>query len=366
MARKIRYAVAGLGWIAQETILPAFQNAEKNSELAALITDNREKAKELGQAYGIPRISSYEEYEELLRGGEVDAVFITLPNSMHREFTVRAARAGVHVLCEKPMAANVEECEAMIRTARDHRVKLMIAYRLHFDPANLKAIEMIRSGRLGDPRAFSAIFCQQVPEGNVRLRRDLAGGPLMDLGVYPINAARYLFRGEPEEVTAFGGNNGEQRFKQVHEAASAILRFPGDRLATFTCSFGAASIDTWSVVGSKGSIRLEPGFGYHKPVRISTTIGESEEEQTVPKHDQFGAELLYFSDCILKNQEPEPSGAEGLADLRIIDGLLESMRTGKAVKLAPYRVGRRPHEQQKIELPPVEPTKMVHANPPSH
>ncbi len=362
--KKVRYAVVGLGWIAQEVVLPAFKNT-KNSELAALVTEDPKKAEELAKKYDVSQTLGYDGYDNLLHGGSIDAVYIALPNSMHKDYTLRAARAHVHVLCEKPMADTVAECEEMIRAAEENSVKLMIAYRLHFEPANLKAIEMIQAGEIGEPRIFNSVFSQQVEEGNVRLKKGLGGGPLMDMGVYPINACRYLFRDEPIEVVGFGANSGDPRFREVHEMATGILRFPGDKLAIFTCSFGAASADAYQVVGTKAELWLQPAYDYHEQLKMRFKSEGKEKEISFDKVDQFGAELEYFSQCILDNTEPEPSGREGMADLRIVQALLESMRSGKPVKLGRFEKRSRPGEQQKFEKSPVKPAKIVHAESPS-
>ena len=364
--RRIRYAVAGVGWIAQEAVLPAFKNAKDNSELVALVTHDPKKAEEVARQYEIGHSIAYEDYDAFLRTGMVDAIYIALPNNLHRDFTVRAARAGVHVLCEKPMADSVEECEEMIRACTESRVKLMIAYRLHFDPANLEAIRVVNSGEIGEPRVFSSVFCQQVEEGNVRLRKALGGGPLMDMGVYAINAARYLFRSEPQEVIAFGANDGEPRFREIHEMAAAILRFPGERLATFTCSFGASPIDTYHVVGTKGDVRMRPAYEYHEGIEMYLTKGgEKEHKKSFRQHDQFGAELLYFSKCILENREPEPGGLEGMADVRVVEAILQSLRSGAQVKLGAFDVPARPDASQRMALRPVKPPEVVHAESPA-
>jgi glucose-fructose oxidoreductase len=237
----------------------------------------------------------------------------------------------------------------------------MIAYRLHFEPANLKAIETVQDGTLGDPRIFSSVFSQQVAEGNVRLKKHMGGGPLMDMGVYQINAARYLFRDEPLEVVGVGANSGDARFREVHEMASGILRFPGDRLAVFTCSFGAASADAYSVVGTKGELKLEPAFDYHSEFQMRIKVDEKEKETSFDKVDQFGGEIEYFSECVLNNAEPEPSGYEGLADVRIVQALLQSMRSGQPVKLDPFEKRSRPGEHQKKEKSPIKPQELVDA-----
>lgn len=358
---KYRYAIVGLGWIAQEAILPSFKDMH-HSTLAALVTDDREKAKELGEKYRVPHIVDYEGYDGLLRSGNIDAVYITLPNNMHKDFTIRAAQAGIHVLCEKPMADNVAECEAMIEACQRNGVKLMIAYRLHFEPSNLNAIERVQAGELGEPRIFDSVFSQQTPAGNIRLKKSTGGGPLMDLGIYQINAARYLFREEPVQVTGVGANGGDPRFSEVHEMATGVLRFPHDRLAVFTCSLGAASTDSYRVIGTEGELVLKPSFEYGEKPKMTLTIDGKQKETTFETTDQFGGEIEYFSRCILEDKEPEPSGYEGLADIRVIEGLLQSMRENRPIDLPAYARTVRPSEVQKIEKAPVKyEKKFVHA-----
>src|SRR5262245_10253535 len=184
MKEKIRYAVIGLGHIAQTAVLPAFQHTE-NSELVALVTGNPNKAKELSKRYGL-NAYSYDDLEIAIDREKVDAVYVATPNSLHREHTERAARAGSHVLCEKPMATTKRDCAAMIEATEQNNVKLMIAYRLHFDDANLHAIEVAASGKLGDVRYFSSLFGMRVDGDNTRLQKELGGGTLFDIGIYCI------------------------------------------------------------------------------------------------------------------------------------------------------------------------------------
>ncbi|HVX10688.1 MAG TPA: Gfo/Idh/MocA family oxidoreductase [Pirellulales bacterium] len=348
--KKVRYAVIGLGYFAQAAILPAFSRA-KNSELTALVSGDSAKLSELGEKYGVELLSSYEDVGHMLSVGAVDAVYIALPNSMHREYTLRAAEQRVHVLCEKPMAVTEAECQEMIRACDENRVKLMIAYRLHFEAANLRAVEIAKSGQLGDLRFFSSDFSQQVKEGNIRLQRDLGGGTLYDLGVYCINAARYLFRDEPTEVFAFSGSNGEARFREVDEMTTCVLRFPNDRLATFTTSFGATNVDTFQLLGTKGRLRLDPAYDFDAKLKLTTQIEGSSKQQSFPKRDHVAAELIYFSDCILKDEPPEPDGWEGLADVRIVRALYHAAETGQPVRLEPFERPRRPEAEQQIDRP---------------
>ena len=356
---KIRYAVVGLGHIAQVAVLPAFGHL-RNSELAGLVSGTPKKLRALGKKYGVRNTWSYDEYDDCLHSGEIDAVFIALPNDMHHEFTIRAARAGIHILCEKPLAVTAKQCSEMIEAARKSRVKLMTAYRLHFEETNLRAIDLVSGGRIGEPRYFTAGFSFQVTDpDNIRLKKVRGGGTLYDIGVYCINAARYLFQSEPEEVFAYSTKGRERRFKEVDEMSAAVLRFPGDRTAVFTTSFGAADVDYCEVVGTKGSLRLDPAYEYSEPLQWRLKADGKEQRKTFPVRDQFGAEISYFSDCLLKGSDPEPSGEEGLIDVRIVEALYKSAMTGKPVKIGKLPKKRRPGLKQEIKLPPVKKPKMV-------
>jgi glucose-fructose oxidoreductase len=361
MRKQIRYAVVGLGHIAQVAMLPAFANARRNSKLAALVSGDPLKRETLSKQYQVDKTFSYEEYDRLLRSGDIDAVYIALPNSLHCEYAVRAAQAGIHVLCEKPLAVTEEECERMEAAAREANVKLMAAYRLHFERANLEAVETARSGRLGEPRHFSSTFTMQVVPGNIRTRSGLGGGVLYDIGIYCINAARALFGDEPIEVRAMtAGTIGD-----VEESVAALLRFPNERLASFVCSFGAAKVSHYRLVGTKGDLVLDPGYEYAGALRHKLTINGESRERRFAKRDQFAPELLYFSDCVLQNREPEPGAREGLADVRVIRALYRSAELGQAVRLAPYAKPERPSLEQEIRRPPIEKPSVVHAQAPS-
>jgi glucose-fructose oxidoreductase len=364
--KRIRYAVVGLGYIAQVAILPAFAHARRNSELAALVSGDPVKLRRLSKKYSVSKTYSYEEFSACLEDRGVDAVFIALPNFHHRDFAVAAARAGKHVLCEKPLAVTEEECEDIIRAADEAGVRLMTAYRLHFEKGNLEAVAIARSGRIGDPRIFQSVFTMQVADGNIRLRgEEQGGGPFYDIGIYCINAARYLFRAEPFEVVAWRASSRERRFRHVAETASAILRFPGDRLAAFTCSFGASDAGWYQLVGTKGDLRLDPAYEYAEPLHLRVTAAGRTRDRRFGKRDQFAAELVEFSDCVLQGRDPEPSGREGLADVRVIRALFRSADAGRPVSLSEFARSRRPGPEQEIRRPPVSKPSLVHAEPPS-
>ena len=359
--KRIRYAVVGLGHIAQAAMLPAFQHARRNSELTALVSGNSKKLNLLGKKYRVSHLASYDQYDDLMRSGAIDAVYIALPNSLHADYSIRAARAGIHVLCEKPMAVTSKECAAMIQAARKHHVKLMIAYRLHFEAANLRAIQIVKSGKIGEPRFFNSLFSLQVQEGNIRTRKRLGGGTLYDLGVYCINAARYLFEDEPRGAFAYTANNGERRFREIDEMTGAMLCFPRDRLATFTSSFGAANVAACEIVGTKGRLRLDPAYEYEMALRQQLTVNEKTTSRTFAQRDQFAPELLYFSDCVMTDREIEPSGQDGMADVRVIEALYRSAKIGKPVKIDVKAPRKRPTLKQEIRRPPVTKPKLINA-----
>jgi predicted dehydrogenase len=349
--RRIRYAVVGLGYIAQIAALPAFAHARENSELAALVSDDPKKLAALAKRYHVEDTYAYEEFDDCLASG-IDAVYLALPNSLHAGFAIRAAEAGVHVLTEKPMAVDVRQCERMIAAAEANRVKLMVAYRLHFERANLAALELARSGRIGAPRFFASTFSMQVAEGNSRLRWDLGGGSLFDLGIYCINAARTLFAAEPISAYAVATHQGA-RFREVDEMTSAVLTFPGERTAVFTSSFGAATTSAYDLVGTKGCIRVDPAYEESGELRLRLTVGGRASERRFPDRDQFAPEFVYFSRCILEDRQPEPSGHEGLADLRVIEALRRSVATGRAIALEPATLKRPVSPRQEIHRRPV-------------
>lgn len=358
--RRIRYALVGAGNIAQVAVLPAFAHATENSELVAIVSSDEEKRRALAERYGVEHTGTYEDFERTLEISRADAVYIAVPNHLHREYTERAAKMGVHVLCEKPMATSSEDCQAMIDATHEAGVRLMIAYRLHFEAANLRAIDLVRSGRIGNPLLLSSTLTHWVPTGDIRTRPDVGGGALFDIGTYCINAARYLFGDEPHEVFCFA-NVGRGAGAGVDETVVGILRFPGGRYAEFSISQMAAPVSFFRVIGSQGVLETEGAFSYTDPRTQTLTFDGERGEVNFPPVDQFVPELVYFSRCILEETEPEPSGVEGLADVRIIEALQRSFRRGEPVSLEPFPFPCYPTPAQRIDKPPVEPPPTVNA-----
>lgn len=360
----IRYAVVGLGHIAQVAVLPAFANAP-HCELVAIFSRDPTKLKEVGDAYGLAHRLGYEQYRDFLQKGLVDAVYIALPNHLHCEYTLAAADAGVHVLCEKPMAVTPRECRQMIDRCARNDVRLMIAYRLHFEAATQQVIAFARDGTLGNLRYFDASFSQDVQLGNVRLNAiEEGGGTLFDMGIYCINAARAFFNDEPYEVMGWSASGEDQRFEKCDEMTSAIMRFPGNRLATFTSSFGAAKTDQLRLVGSLGEVEMSPAFGYATHLRYELTLADDMRARAFKKRDQFSPELSYFADCIRKGVNPEPDGYEGMADVQIIQAIYRSAREGMPVRLEGIEPVQDTGSAPAITRPGFEKPDEVHARGP--
>jgi predicted dehydrogenase len=352
---KVRYAVVGLGDIAQRAVLPAFAHAKENSELVALVSSDANKLATLAERYRVTTTGHYDDLERILTASRADAVYVAVPNTMHREIAERAARARANVLCEKPLAMSVDDSWAMIDACKKNDVLLMVGYRLHFEHANLDAIEAVRSGQIGEPRVFSSVFCQQVRQGDMRTKAALGGGALFDMGVYCINAARNLFREEPELVMGtLAHSPDDPRFSEVDEVASGILGFSRGRVAQFTASQGACDIASYSVLGTTGKIRVEDAFRYTAEINEELTSGEHRHVRTYPKRDQFAPELVYFSSCIMNGTEPEPSGEEGLCDVRVMTALVESARTSRPIHLPRFTRAQRPDIRLEMRKPALE------------
>jgi predicted dehydrogenase len=349
----VRFAVVGLGHIAQAAVLPAFKHARPYVELTALVSDTPAKLTALGRRYGVKQLYNYDDARDLFSSGAVDAVYIALPNTLHAAWTIRAAEAGLHVLCEKPLATSVHDCIRMIDACERNAVQLMTAYRLHFERCNLEVAELVRKKRIGEARYFDAQFSMQVKAGNIRTMRELGGGPEWDIGIYCQNAARSVFADEPTQVWATATNSGDQRFAEIPETLHVIMKFPKERIANFICSFGAADRSRYEIVGTKGSVVVDPAFDYSEGLSYELSIGEKKQRKKFAKSDQFAPELVHFAKCLRGKRRPEPSGIEGLIDVAIIESIHRSISTGGwAVVEAPEK-RRRPDLRQQLRRPAV-------------
>jgi predicted dehydrogenase len=260
----------------------------------------------------------------------------------------------VHVLCEKPLATSVRDCERMIDACERNNVRLMTAYRLHFERCNLEVAELVRRKRIGEARYFDSQFSMQVKSGNIRTQSQLGGGPEWDIGIYCQNAARYVFADEPTHVWATATNSGDARFAEIPETVHVILKFPGERIANFICSFGAHDRSRYEIVGTKGSVVCDPAYEYAEGLAYELTLGAKKKKKKFAKSDQFAPELIYFAECVRQGRTPEPSGKEGLIDVAIIEAIHESMASGEWVELTTTpRRQQRPTLRQEIRRPAV-------------
>lgn len=325
----IRYAVVGAGWISQEAFLPAVP-ATGNSRVQALVSGHA-RAGELAAFHGIPEVLTYADYDALIASDRIDAVYVALPNSLHADFTLRALKAGKHVMVEKPLATSLEESRAMVEAARASGRFLMTAYRLHHEPVTLEVLEMIRQGRIGSPRFFSASFAFQAGAENHRLKAGHWGGPLQDVGVYCLNAARHVFGAEPLAVQAMAARPEDPRFAEIDASLAVTLRFPGERLAQFFCSFGTHMSEQYRILGDSGEILVDPAFRFESDFQVTLRRADGVETRTIPRTDHFAGQIGYFSDCIATGLAPEADGEEGLADMVGLLAIEEAVRKGGTV-----------------------------------
>ena len=325
----VNYCIVGLGRISLGHSMPGCLDSKK-SRIIALVSGHPDKAKENAAKYKVAEsnIYSYENFDKIAENKDIDAVYIALPNSMHAEYTIRAAKAGKHVLCEKPMATTVNDSQAMINACRMAKLKLMIAYRCQYEPVNLQAVQMIKQGRLGTIQAIESAngFVEKL--GEWRLNKKLAGGgPLMDMGIYSLNACRYLTEEEPRYLEGYCSViDRDGRFDEVEENVSFVMRFPSGVVASCNTTYGAQMDGYFRVHGSKGVLQLQPAFGY-QGIHLTAQI-QGEPLVDVPSQEkdpaQFTREADYFSDCIINDTEPKSSGDEGLRDMKYMAEIYKS------------------------------------------
>jgi len=348
--RKVRYAVVGAGWITQSEFIPGIEQTG-NSEIAVLVAGHEEKASRLGEQFGIARTYTYEAYDDMLCSGDVDAMYLALPNWAHVDFAVRALDAGLHLLLEKPMAVSVAQCERIVAASHRSGAKLMVAYRLHHEPGFLDALRTIRSGDFGQIRMFNSTFSQQLIPSNHRAKHGFWAGPVPDMGPYPINTARALFGAEPIEVFATGVSTDPARF-DFDDTVAVTLKFPSARIAAFTLTYNGSDVDDFRIVGSKGDLFSEPAYQVGLAIEHIETIGNRKHLQSFAKTDPFGGELKYFSECILNDRAPEADGEEGLLDVRVLAAIERSLRTGQPQTLPPWQRSHRLNPSPLEELAP--------------
>lgn len=321
--RKLRYCIVGLGRISMDHFMPACKMSQ-HSRVTAVVSGGREKAEKMAAEYNFPvkNIYSYQNYDEIRSNPDIDAVYIALPNSMHAEYTIRAANAGKHVLCEKPMATSVKDSQSMINACKAANRKLMIAYRCQYEPTNLHAIQMIRDGSLGTIQAIESANGFVEKMGEWRLDKTMSGGgPLMDVGIYSLNACRYLTGEEPERVEGYCSViDKDGRFKTVEENVGWTMRFPSGIVASCTTTYGGMMNGYFRVHGSKGILEMRPAFAYQGLHLKAEIHGQPpiDQQDTDKDPSQFVTEADYFADCVFNDKEPKTDGQEGLRDMQLM------------------------------------------------
>ncbi|MEA3390777.1 Gfo/Idh/MocA family protein [Sphingobium sp. CCH11-B1] len=334
--RKIGYAVVGLGSYATRQIMPNFAGCD-SARLVALVSGTPAKLEQYGAQYNIPGTHrySYADFDRIRDNPDIDVVYIVLPNSMHAEYSIRAAQAGKHVMCEKPMAVSVAECQAMIAASKKAGKKLMIGYRSRFEQYNRLAIDLARSGHVGPTRLITAEHGFPAQPNQWRLDRPLSGGgSLMDIGIYSLNAARYLTGEEPVEVSAVESTDrNDPRFKTVEDRINFMLRFPSGIIANCVSSY-SSSHNGYRVIGTRGYIDMEPATPYQGQSMTIRKDGVAAPRvlPAAPK-TQFAGQLDHLAECILTNSTPIVAGEEGLADMRVIEAIYRSAAEHRSVRI---------------------------------
>jgi glucose-fructose oxidoreductase len=336
-SKQIGFALVGLGNLAINQLMPAFAQCRR-AKLVGFVSGRPEKAKQLAQLYGVDQknIYGYDNYERIADNPAIDVIYVVLPNSMHAEYTIRALKAGKHVLCEKPMATTAEDCERMIAAAKAANRKLMVGYRVRYEPFNQALIAYAKdTAEAGPTRLILADAGFNIGDPTQwRLRKQMAGGgSLMDIGIYALNAARYLTGEEPVAVNAMMYTTpNDPRFTEVEENIMFQLRFPSGILANCGSSYGGG-VNRHRVVKQRGAAELEPASSY-TGLRMRVWRGGNIEERVLPQRNHFTGELDHFADCIINDTAPLTPGEEGLKDMRIIASIYEAARSNRTVALS--------------------------------
>lgn len=331
--RKLGWALVGLGKLSTEQLAPAFAETS-DAKLVAIVTGTPEKAADWQEQHQIPddSVYNYETFDEIASNPAVDVVYIVLPNSMHAEFTIRAAKAGKHVFCEKPMATSVAECQQMVRACDEAGVRLGVGYRCQFEPHHQEAIRFVQEEVFGKARHIDAALGFTIGDPDQwRLKKQLAGGgALMDVGVYALQACRYLSGEEPVSVIAQESKTDPVKFAEVDETVLWTMKFPSGIIASCATTYGFSGLNHIRAYAQDGRFGLDNAFGY------SGQKGWTSDDSvplTFPKLNHFAAEMDAFSVAVKSKAEFGPDGHDGLADLRVIEAIYESIREGAEIKI---------------------------------
>ena len=321
-SQRVRWGVMSTANIGRAAVNPAIQ-ASSNGELVAVASRDEARARDFARAHSIP--TAYGSYEALLEDEGIDAVYVPLPNSLHREWTIRAAEHGKHVLCEKPLALDAAECREMDAAADEHGVKLMEAFMYRFHPRTERVLEMVREGAVGSPKVIRSTFTFRLMRpDNIRLDASLGGGALMDVGCYCVNVSRTIAGREPTSVqaTAHWADSG------VDDFLAGVLHFDDDLVAHFDCALTMERCEAFEVAGTDAYLRLPasflPGAGDVDIIEVRGQEGET--RHRVKASDEYRLMVEHFADCVLHDRAPRYSAAEAAANMSVISALYRSAR----------------------------------------
>ena len=336
-AKRVGYAVVGLGSISQVAVLPAFAHSKK-AKLVAVVSGDRNKAKKFAQDFHASQAYTYDEFSRCLENPHVDAVYIATPPGEHEKYAVAAAKAGKHVLCEKPLAATVQEARNMVNTCRRNKVLFMTAYRKYFEPSSLALKKMITSGELGRIDVIHTLFTELRSFGDnspawLFSKKLCGGGPLTDVGVYCINTTRWLVDEDPISATGISWVRDKRRYKEVEEGVAFRLDFKSGIVLQGTAAYSAAFSSFVHIHGDKGWAELGPAFAFEEERRISGKIAGKWFAKTYKPIDEFVLEIDEFARCIREGREPEPTGEQGMRDIIIIDAIYRAIKQRRAVAI---------------------------------
>ena len=338
--QRVGYAIVGLGHLSLDELLPAFGECRK-SKLVALVSGNPQKLQKVAQQYGVKpqNCYNYQTYDQLKDNPEVQVIYIVLPNGMHAEYTIRGAQAGKHILCEKPMANTSAECQEMIEACNKAGRKLMVAYRIQYEPHNRYVRELVRKKQYGAVKLLDMHNAQvEANPEHWRHKKALAGGgALPDIGLYCLNTARFILGEEPTEVSAYQYSTpGNPLFREVEEMVTWQMRFPSGVIASCATQYYAHESRWYRVLNERGWLNMENAFAYEGlQLEQSYAIGQAEhtDNTSLPERNQFATEMDHFSDCVQQNKQPFTPGEEGLQDHRIMEAIYQSAQEGKSIKL---------------------------------
>jgi predicted dehydrogenase len=338
--QRVGFAIVGLGHLTLGEILPAFGQS-KHAKPVALVSGDADKMAKAAKQYGIKASScySYQNYDKIKDNPEVEVIYIVLPNAMHHEYTIRGAKAGKHILCEKPMATSSKECEEMIAACQKAGKKLMIAYRIQYEPLNRQAQKMVRDKTYGRTKLIQMVNTQnQAHDQQWRHKKNLAGGgSLPDVGLYCLNTTRFLLGEEPTEVSAQIYNTpGDDRFKEIEENVTFTLRFPSGVISQCMTGYGSFNAKAYAVHAETGTIKMDPAFTYKglkQELQHAPNGKQMTEQPSNPGKQQFALEMDHMAECVRQNKTPYTPGEEGLQDQRIMEAIYLSAKENRPVKI---------------------------------